>query len=322
MRGSLSPVRILLGLTLLFLAEPVSALSAQGPEALPGAEATVWWVWPLALLVLTFVMGILAALGGIGGGVLFVPIVSAFFPFHFDFVRGAGLLVALSGALAAGPGFLRMNLASLRLAMPLALMASTFAIFGAGAGQVLPVRLVETAMGFTILGIVILMMIARKSTYPHVPEPDRLSSALRIAGVFTEASLGREVSWKVHRTPTSLILFMFIGFIAGMFGLGAGWANVPALNLVMGAPLKISVATSKFLLSITDTSAVWVYLNSGAIIPMMVVPSIVGIMGGSFIGVRILRVAKPSFVKWIVIGLLLFCGIKTITKGLSIPFIF
>jgi uncharacterized membrane protein YfcA len=90
----------------------------------------------------------------------------------------------------------------------------------------------------------------------------------------------------------------------------------------MGAPLKISVATSKFLLSITDTSAVWVYINSGAIIPMMVVPSILGIMGGSFIGVRILRVAKPTFVRWVVIGLLLFCGIKTITKGLGLPFLF
>ncbi len=322
MRGSLSLIRVLSCLFILLLASPEGVLLAQDPGVLVETGATAWWVWPLALLVLTFFMGILAALGGIGGGVLYVPIVSAFFPFHFDFVRGAGLLVALSGALAAGPGFLRMNLASLRLAMPLALMASTFAVFGAGAGQILPVNVVETAMGFTILGIVVLMLMARKSTFPDVAESDKLSAALRISGVFTEASIGQTISWKVHRTLTSLVLFCFIGFAAGMFGLGAGWANVPALNLVMGAPLKISVATSKFLLSITDTSAVWVYINAGAVIPMMVVPSIVGIMGGSFIGVRILRVAKPTFVKWIVIGLLLFCGIKTITKGLSLPFFF
>jgi len=315
-------VRVLAVLAILLLTIPAGVLVAQDSPVLVEAGATAWWVWPLSLLVLTFFMGILAAMGGIGGGVLYVPIVSAFFPFHFDFVRGAGLLVALSGALAAGPGFLRMNLASLRLAMPLALMASTFAVFGAGAGQVLPVNVVETAMGFTILGIVVLMMMAKKSTFPDVPKSDKLSSALRISGVFTEASLGQTVNWKVHRTPISLVLFCFIGFAAGMFGLGAGWANVPALNLVMGAPLKISVATSKFLLSITDTSAVWVYINAGAVIPMMVVPSIVGIMGGSFIGVRILRVAKPTFVRWIVIGLLLFCGIKTITKGLGLPFFF
>jgi hypothetical protein len=136
-----------------------------------------------------------------------------------------------------------------------------------------------------------------------------------------EASLDREIDWKIHRTLPGLLLFIGIGFMAGMFGLGAGWANVPVLNLVMGVPLKVSVATSKFLLSITDTSAAWVYFNKGCVIPMMVVPSLVGIMLGSFIGVRILRVAKPGFVRWMVIALLLFSGSKAITKGLGLPFI-
>jgi uncharacterized membrane protein YfcA len=303
----------------------------SAPEALMGAQeatsvlveesATAWWVWPLSLLVLTFVMGILAALGGVGGGVLYVPIVSGFFPFHLDFVRGAGLLVALCGALAAGPGFLRMNLASLRLAMPLALIASTCAIGGAMVGLALPTNVVQTALGATILGIVVLMITAKKSTFPDVPESDRLSSVLGIYGIYNEASLGQTVNWKVHRTLPGLLLFIGIGFAAGMFGLGAGWANVPVLNLMMGAPLKISVATSKFLLSITDTSAAWIYVNQGCVIPMMVVPSLVGIMLGSFIGVRILRVAKPGFVRWIVIAMLLFSGAKAITKGLGLPFI-
>jgi len=287
-----------------------------------GGDTMAWWAWPLILLVLTFVMGILAAMGGVGGGVLFVPIVSGFFPFHIDFVRGAGLLVALAGALAAGPGFLKMNLASLRLAMPVALIASTCAIIGAMIGLALPTNIVQTALGATILGIVALMIAAKKSAFPDVQQADPISSAPGIYGVYTEASLGKDIDWKVHRTATGLFLFIFIGLMAGMFGLGAGWANVPVLNLVMGAPLKISVATSKFLLSITDTSAAWVYLNQGCVIPMMVVPSLVGIMMGSFIGVRILRVAKPSFVRWLVIGLLLFAGSKAITKGLNLPFFF
>ena len=75
------------------------------------ADGHAWWFWPLVLLIVTFIMGIVAVLGGVGGGVLFVPIISGFFPFHLDFVRGTGLLVALSGALAAGPGLLKMNLA-------------------------------------------------------------------------------------------------------------------------------------------------------------------------------------------------------------------
>jgi len=277
-----------------------------------------WWFWPLILFIVTFVMGIFAVLGGVGGGVLFVPIVSGFFPFHLDFVRGTGLLVALSGALAAGPGLLKMNLASLRLAIPVALIASTCAIIGAMVGLALPTNVIQICLGGTIIGICILMLTAKKSVIPDVPQADKLSSVLRIYGVYQEASTGQIIDWKVHRTPLSLALFIIIGVMAGMFGLGAGWANVPVLNLVMGAPLKISVATSKFLLSITDTSAAWIYMNKGCVIPMMVVPSIVGIMLGSLVGVHLLRVAKPTFIRWMVIGILAFAGIRALMKGLGI----
>jgi uncharacterized membrane protein YfcA len=301
---------------LLVLLLPAAALASgeavvvAESEAVAVAEsATVaWWVWPLVLLGVTFLMGIVAVLGGVGGGVLFVPIISGFFPFHLDFVRGCGLLVALSGALAAGPGLLKANLASLRLAIPMALIASTCAIVGAILGLALP-------------GIVVLMLMAKKSAMPEVERSDGLAAALRIYGVYTEESIGEEINWKVHRTPIGMLLFVGVGVMAGMFGLGAGWANVPVLNLLMGAPLKISVATSKFLLSITDTSAAWIYLNKGCVIPMMVVPSLVGIMLGSFIGVKILRSAKPTFVRWIVIALLFFAGAKAFTKGLGLPFI-
>jgi len=310
-------------LTLFALFMPEALAGAQDiPGVIETGTDTAWWVWPVALFFMTFAMGILAALGGVGGGVLYVPIVSGFFPFHLDFGRGTGLLVALCGALAAGPGFLRMNLASLRLAMPLALIASACAILGAMVGLALPTNVVQTALGGTILGIVVLMISAKKSTFPDVPHSDKLSSMLGIYGIYTEASLGKSVDWRVHRTIPGLFLFIGIGFAAGMFGLGAGWANVPTLNLLMGAPLKVSVATSKFLLSITDTSAAWVYVNQGCVIPLMVVPSLVGIMLGSFIGVRILRVAKPDFVRWIVIAMLLFSGAKAITKGLDLPFFF
>lgn len=299
--------------SLVVLVSPVFAEAS----AETAAAGHAWWFWPLVLFIVTFIMGILAVLGGVGGGVLFVPIISGFFPFHLDFVRGTGLLVALSGALAAGPGLLKMNLASLRLAIPVALIASTCAIIGAMIGLALPTNIVQIALGATIIGICILMLTAKKSTVPDVPQADRLSSALRICGVYQEASTGEIIDWKVHRTPLGLALFVLIGIMAGMFGLGAGWANVPVLNLLMGAPLKISVATSKFLLSITDTSAAWIYMNKGCVIPMMVVPSLVGIMIGSFVGVRLLKIAKPTFIRWMVIAILAFAGIKALSKGLG-----
>ena len=277
-----------------------------------------WWAWPLILFVVTFLMGIVAVLGGVGGGVLFVPIIGGFFPFHIDFVRGAGLLVALAGALAAGPGLLKKGMADLRLAIPVAVIASACAIVGAMIGLALPANIVNIALGGTILGIVAIMLMAKKSEYPDVKQADNLSTALRISGVYHEVSTGQDINWKIHRTPQGLATFIIIGVMAGMFGLGAGWANVPVLNLMMGAPLKVSVATSKFLLSITDTSAAWIYVNNGAVLPMMVVPSIIGIMLGSIVGVRILAKTKPAAIRYIVIFMLLFAGSRALLKGLGI----
>ncbi|MEW6423644.1 MAG: sulfite exporter TauE/SafE family protein [Bacillota bacterium] len=303
------------------LASTVSPTVPTGSAAAVATSAHLgppWWVWPLALFIATIILGILAVLAGVGGGVLYVPLVSSFFPFHLDFVRGAGLLVALSGALAAGPGLLRKNLANLRLTLPLALIASTCSIAGAFVGLAAPTWIVQTALGLTIIFIAVLFIFSKNTEYPEVKAPDNLARMLKIEGSYREESTGKIVNWQVWRTPSGMFLFVFIGVLAGMFGLGAGWANVPVLNLLMGAPLKVAVGTSKFLLSITDTSAAWVYLNQGCIIPLIAVPSIIGIMLGSFLGVKILAVTKPSIVRYIVIGMLFFAGVRALLKGLGI----
>ena len=282
------------------------------------AAAAPWWIWPLVLFAVTFGLGVVAVLAGVGGGVLFVPIVGGFFPFHLDFVRGAGLLLALSGSLAAGPGLLRGGLASLRLAMPLALVGSITSIGGALLGLALPVATVQTALGVTILAIAALMWGARKSEHPEVASPDALGTALRMHGVFHDPASGKDIEWKVHRTPAAFVAFAGIGVLAGMFGLGAGWANVPVFNLMMGVPLKLSVGTSGFLLSVVDTSAAWIYINRGAVLPMLVAPSIIGIMLGARIGVRLLRVAPAATVRRLVIILLVVAGTRALLKGLGV----
>ncbi len=293
----------------------VSLAQAAAPGAGSGAA---WWVWPLALFVVCFLMGIVAVPAGIGGGTLFVPIVGSFFPFHLDFVRGAGLLVALASALAAGPTLLRGGLGSLRLALPLAVLASASSIAGALLGLTMPAALVQMLLGGVVLGIVALMLVAKKSEFPQVTQPDALSRALALHGVFVDGASGRTVHWQVHRTLPGLLVFLAIGVLAGMFGIGAGWANVPALNLLMGAPLKVAAGTSGLVLSLVDSSAAWVYINRGAVLPLIAVPSVVGMMLGARIGARLLDVLKGSVIRRLVIAVLFFAGLRALLKGTGV----
>ena len=137
------------GLSVAFLSFCHTAVASSAGAA-PAAAGHPWWFWPIILFFFCLVLGILAVMAGVGGGVLYVPLVSGFFPFHIDFVRGVGLMVALAGALAAGPGLLRRNLANLRLALPVALIASTFSILGAMLGLYLSALnpdIIQTCLG-------------------------------------------------------------------------------------------------------------------------------------------------------------------------------
>ncbi|NTU87175.1 MAG: sulfite exporter TauE/SafE family protein [Chlorobiaceae bacterium] len=306
------PAAVLLTAMLLVLAPEAAAAS------LPAGGETSWWIWVLLLFIFSFFLGIVSVLAGVGGGVLFVPIVSSFFPFHLDFVRGAGLLVALSGALSAGPSLLRKGLADLKLSLPLSLIGSISSVAGAIVGLRMSADSVQLLLGIAIIAIAVIMMKAGKSGYPEVGESDVIARALGISGSYYEPTIDKTINWKVHRTPLGLVLFFFIGFIGGMFGMGAGWANVPVLNLLMGAPLKIAVATSGLVLSMNGAAAAWIYIYKGAVLPLIAVPAVGGVMLGSKIGARILSKVNTGSVRIIVIIMMVIAGLRSITKGLGL----
>jgi len=85
----------------------------------------------------------------------------------------------------------------------------------------------------------------------------------------------------------------------------------------MGAPLKVAAGTSSLILAMSS-SAAWVYINQGAMMPIVVVPSIIGTMMGARIGVRVLHVVKASAIRRLVIAMLLLAGGRALARGLGI----
>ena len=282
------------------------------------AAVAPWWIWPLALFAVSFAIGIVAVLGGIGGGVLFVPIVASFFPFHLDFVRGAGLVFALAGTLAAGPTLLRNRMASLRLVMPLALAGSVASFAGAVVGLSMPTDALQVALGLLVLAIAALIALSRDAYGSGVIESDALGAALRLKGDYQDPAAGTRIDWRTHRTLAGFGAFGAIGFLGGLFGLGAGFANVPALNLLMAAPLKVAVGSSALIISIINSSAAWVYLHRGAVLPLLVVPSILGVMLGSRLGARLLATVPAHLVRWLVIIVMLVAGLRALLRGTGV----
>lgn len=287
-------------------------------DLLSAIASSNWLSWGVLLFIASFMIGFVAVIGGVGGAILYVPVISSFFPFNIDFVRAAGLIVALTGSLAAAPRLLRYRLASIKLVIPMALSAAAFSIIGANVGLLLGSDLVYFFLGILILAVAIIISLTKRSEYPPTPKLDKLSQALAISGIYFDEYARRDVSWQAGRIKEGFLFFAAIGFIAGMFGLGAGWANVPVFNLVMGVPIKIAVASSGLLLTITDSAAVWVYINSGAFLPLLVVPSILGTFLGAKLASRYMIRINPRAIRTVVIIMMIISALRSIIKGLSI----
>ncbi len=284
---------------------------------------TAWWFWPVVLFLFTLIIGIIAPISGVGGGVLFVPLTTAFFPFSVDFIRGTGLIMALTSALSSAPQLTKRGLANLKILAPVVVVSMVTSVIGGVVGlwvtNTFPTGkyYVTIALGVILFIIFIVMGKSKRVEFPEVEKVDSLSQKLGIEGMWFEPSLDRVVEYKTTNLPVALPAFAAVGFIAGMFGLGAGWANVPVLNLIMGAPIKVATSTSMLIITVNDAAAAWVYLANGAILPVIVVPSVIGITIGARIGAKIAVKAKPKFVRYLVMGIMLMAAILDIIKGLG-----
>jgi uncharacterized membrane protein YfcA len=290
--------------------------------ATEGSSSVPWWLWPFILFGFTFVIGIIAPLSGVGGGVLFVPLSTAFLPFSIDFIRGAGLVMALTSALSSAPQFIRKGLANIRVMAPVVCVSMVTSIIGGIVGLWITNAFpsgkyyITMALGAVLLVIFAVMLTSKRVEFPEVEHQDRVSASLGLAGSWYEPTMDKVMSYRITRLPVGIIFFAVVGFIAGMFGLGAGWANVPVLNLIMGAPIKVAVATSMTVITVNDAAAAWIYLSQGAVIPLIVVPSVIGITIGARIGAKLAVKAKPAVVKYLVMAIMLLAAVLNIIKGM------
>ena len=286
-------------------------------------EALVWWVWPIIMFGFTFIIGLIAPVSGVGGGVLFVPLATAFLPFNVDFVRGTGLIMALTGALSSAPHLVRQGMANLRIMVPIVLVSMVTSVLGGTVGLWLTntypagEHYVTIALGVVLFAIFGLMITSRQVEFPEVENQGPISKGLGLEGSWYETSMSCVIEYKATRLRYALVAFGVVGFIGGMFGLGAGWANVPTLNLIMGCPIKVATSTSMLIITANSPAAAWVYLANGAVLPLIVIPSVLGIAIGARIGSKLAVKAKPAFIRYLVMGIMLMSAILDIIKGLG-----
>lgn len=281
------------------------------------------------IVIVSFLMSatiaIIAVIAGVGGGVIFTPVMLAFTSIDTLIIRATGLVVAMfSGLVSTGP-LMRQGLANVKIvffgSLPIivggllgAFSAIYFAKYLGETGD----AIVRLGLGLVLIGIACLFIFSGSDNeYPASGKFDSLGNSLKLRGSYYEASTQSYVRYKPTRVAVGFALFFLVGFTGGFFGLGGGWAVVPVLNLVMAVPLKVSAASSGVLLAMGNAAAIWPYINAGALIGIVAAPWMLGQVIGGIIGAHILVSIKAGFVRNLLICLLLLTSVKLIVRGLE-----
>jgi uncharacterized membrane protein YfcA len=279
----------------------------------------------ILLFVISLVIRTVAVLGGIGGGMMFTSLMMGFTHINSYIIRATGLLIAMSGSVIAARSFLGRGLANIKLVLFAGVPYASFAVIGALMANYAEQNMgnlgeaaIRLCLGALVLIVALLLLFGgKRAQYPEVKNVDGLSHRLGLSMAYWEESLDKVVDYRVSRAPAAVLLFCGAGLLSGLFGVGAGWAMVPTLNLVMLAPLKVAAASSSVLMGVGDTAAVWSYTMGGAIFPPFAVPCLAGSMLGAIIGSRVMVKINAGFVRWLIIAIMIGSGIKLVLDGFA-----
>lgn len=313
-------------LLVLILSYVALALITGNAETEPGAmSGGQIWGWLFGFFFLSFAIAMVAVIGGIGGGVLFTPFMLAFTPVDSLIVRATGLIVAMFSGLVSTGLFMKTGLSNLRICIFLAAAYGVGAFTGAQGAILVAQHLgatgegvIRLALGGILCALAVYFLVGgKKIEWPEVKKVDKFTDYLKLSQPYYEMSLGKVVDYPLTNAAWAAVAIVGVGLLSGFFGLGAGWAIVPAQNVIMGVPLKVAAANSGVLLGMGDCIGVWPYLLMGAIIPLFAAPWLVGQVLGGLLGAMILVRVKAGFVRFLLIGFMFFSCFGLLTKGLN-----
>ena len=148
--------------------------------------------------------------------------------------------------------------------------------------------------------------------------PSALASRLRLVSSYPDQKLGREIPYSARRIPLGFVLMWIAGLVSGLLGIGSGVLKVLAMDGAMRLPMKVSSATSNFMIGVTAAASAGIYLSRGDVDPQIAAPVALGVLTGAIVGARLLGRVSNRTVRLVFLPVLVAVGLETIGRGLGL----
>ena len=268
----------------------------------------------IILFVISIFGGFLGALLGLGGGIIIVPVLTLFLGVDIRYAISASLIAIVATSSGAAASFLRDRLTNLRLAVLLEVGTVCGAIVGFLIAKNINSKYLFVLFGFFLLFSALMMLKKKGDHRAKIDHP--WSQKLKLAGKYTEKN-GELIHYKIAQVPLGLFLMFFAGILSALLGIGSGIFKVMAMDGAMKIPMKVSSATSNFMIGVTATASAGAYFLRGDIRPEIACPVSVGIIIGSWVGARLMPKLPAMIIRKIFVGVLSVVAIQMLVKGFN-----
>jgi uncharacterized membrane protein YfcA len=266
-------------------------------------------VWLGSLLA-----GLLGSLTGLGGGVVLVPLLTIFFKVDLRYAIGASLVSVIATSSGAAAAYVKEGFSNIRIGMFLEIATTLGALLGAYLTAKVSTSAIAIIFGTVLLYSAYISRRTRPRTEKNDP-PDPLATRLRLNGSFPTTSGIRQ--YNVYHVPVGFGLMFGAGTLSGLLGIGSGAVKVLAMDQAMKIPFKVSTTTSNFMIGVTAAASAGVYLSRGYIDPGLAMPVMLGVLGGSLIGTRILVKAETKWLRLVFSIVIIVLALQMIYQGIS-----
>lgn len=244
------------------------------------------------LVITGLCAGFVGALFGLGGGIVIVPALTLIFGMPVTQAVGTSLVSVVAVSTVAAIDYLKSGRADMELGLLLASATSLGAVLGGTLAAIVP----EKVIYFLFSAVLFIASF-------NMTRPRRVTL------------IDKQYKSPTHKAAGYGISFIS-GNLSGMLGVGGGIIQVTMMRGIMKMPMKISTATSSFMIGMTAAPAALIYILRGDLVLNDAAAIILGVFAGSRLGAMVSYRISSLSLRLLFMLIILFAAYKMFMKGL------
>jgi uncharacterized membrane protein YfcA len=274
-------------------------------------------IWLFAVAIAASALG--GALG-MASGIFIVPILTMFGGVSLHVAVAASIVSVIACSCGSAAPFLESGLTNIRVAVVL----ETATTLGALSG-VLLAGILSTTFLFFLFAVILLVSAGQMLARRQGPQSELVeaevwdwATALKLHSTYADRALGRDVAYRVRRLPLGLSLMYGAGLVSALLGIGSGVLKIPAMDTALRLPIKVSSATSNFMIGVTAAASGVAYFARGDIVPAIAGPVALGSVLGAKLGARALAAVSPEKLRLFFVGVLILLAVQMLLAAFGV----